>query len=116
MISRYLPESSFCYLTSEFGYLEGSIAEVNHIYPFKDNQYKREILLIIDDSMRQPGLKAAIGAIAHEIADRVGWKGPGHHLISCGEADQIVSERGLCARLLQAKNTPEESRPQFVTK
>lgn len=64
--------------------------------------------------MRQSELKSIIGTIAHEIAHRVGWKGPGHPLISCGEADHIVSERGLCAHLLETKKTLEESRPQFV--
>jgi hypothetical protein len=103
-------------LTSEFGHVEGSIAEVHHTYTFKDNQYKGEIVLIIDDSIRQSGLKATIGAIAHEIAHRVGWKGLGQPLISCREADLIVIERGLCAHLLEAKKTLEESRPQFVIK
>jgi hypothetical protein len=113
VISRYFPEFSSCYLTSEFRHVEGSIAEVHHTYPFKDNQYKGEILLSIDDSMRQSGLKAITGAIAHEIAHRVGWEGPGHPLISCREADHIVIERGLCAHLLEAKKALEESRPQF---
>jgi hypothetical protein len=94
--------------------VEGSIAEVHHTYPFKDNQYKGEILLSIDDSMRQSGLKAITGAIAHEIAHRVGWEGPGHPLISCREADQIVIERGLCAHLTEAKKNLEESRPQSI--
>jgi len=114
VISQCFPEFSSCYLTSEFGHVEASIAEVHHTYPFEDNQYKGEILLIIDDSMRQSELKSIIGTIAHEIAHRVGWKGPGHPLISCGEADHIVIERGLCAHLLEAKKTLEESRPQFV--
>jgi len=114
VISRYFPEFSSCYLTSEFRHVEGSIAEVHHTYPFKDNQYKGEILLSIDDSMRQSGLKAITGAIAHEIAHRVGWEGPGHHLISCREADQIVIERGLCAHLTEAKKNLEESRPQSI--
>jgi len=114
VISRYFPEFSSCYLTSEFRHVEGSIAEVHHTYPFKDNQYKGEILLSIDDSMRQSGLKAITGAIAHEIAHRVGWEGPGHPLISCREADQIVIERGLCAHLTEAKKNLEESRPQSI--
>ena len=114
VISQYFPEFSSCYLTSKFRHVEGSIAEVHHTYPFKDNQYKGEILLSIDDSMRQSGLNGIIGAIAHEIAHRVGWKGPGHPLIPCREADDIVIERGLCAHLLEAKKTLEESRPQFV--
>jgi len=114
VISRYFPEFSSCYLTSEFRHVEGSIAEVHHTYPFKDNQYKGEILLSIDDSMRQSGLKAITGAIAHEIAHRVGWEGPGHHLISCREADQIVIERGLCAHLTEAKKNLEESRPPSI--
>lgn len=114
VISQYFPEFSSCYLTSEFRHVEGSIAEVHHTYPFKDNQYKGEILLSIDDSMRQSGLKAITGAIAHEIAHRVGWEGPGHPLISCREADQIVIERGLCAHLTEAKKNLEESRPQSI--
>jgi len=114
VISQYFPEFSSCYLTSEFRHVEGSIAEVHHTYPFQDNQYKGEILLSIDDSMRQSGLKAITGAIAHEIAHRVGWEGPGHPLISCREADQIVIERGLCAHLTEAKKNLEESRPQSI--
>lgn len=73
VISQCFPEFSSCYLTSEFGHVEASIAEVHHTYPFEDNQYKGEILLIIDDSMRQSELKAIIETIAHEIAHRVGW-------------------------------------------
>jgi hypothetical protein len=114
VISQYFPEFSSCYLTSEFRHVEGSIAEVHHTYPFQDNQYKGEILLSIDDSMRQSGLKAITGAIAHEIAHRVGWEGPGHPLISCREADQIVIQRGLCAHLTEAKKNLEESRPQSI--
>jgi len=114
VISQYFPEFSSCYLTSEFRHVEGSIAEVHHTYPFQDNQYKGEILLSIDASMRQSGLKAITGAIAHEIAHRVGWEGPGHPLISCREADQIVIERGLCAHLTEAKKNLEESRPQSI--
>ena len=114
VISQYFPEFSSCYLTSEFRHVEGSVAEVHHTYPFKDNQYKGEILLSIDDSMRQSGLKAITGAIAHEIAHRVGWEGPGHPLISCREADQIVIGRGLCAHLTEAKKNLEESRPQSI--
>jgi hypothetical protein len=64
--------------------------------------------------MRRSGLKAITGAIAHEIAHRVGWEGPGHPLISCREADQIVIERGLCAHLIEAKKSLEESRPQSI--
>jgi hypothetical protein len=112
VIGQYFPEFSSCYLTSQFGHVEGSIAEVHHTYPFKDNQYKGEIWLSIDDSMRQSGLKAITGAIAHEIAHRVGWEGPGHSLIPCREADQIVIERGFCAHLIEAKKNLEESRPQ----
>jgi hypothetical protein len=114
VIGQYFPEFSSCYLTSEFRHVEGSIAEVHHTYPFKDNQYKGEILLIIDDSMRQSGLKAITGAIAHEIAHRVGWEGPGHPLISCREADQIVIDKGLCAHLIEAKKNLEQSRPQSI--
>ena len=114
IISQYFPEFSSCYLTTEFGHVEGSISEVRHAYPFEDNQYKGEILLIIDDSMRKLGKKAIIGAIAHDIAHRVGWKGPGHHFISNREADKIVIERGLCAYLLEAKKVLEESRPEFI--
>jgi hypothetical protein len=114
VISQYFPEFSSCYLTSEFRHVEGSVAEVHHTYPFKDNQYKGEILLSIDDSMRRSGLKAITGAIGHEIAHRVGWEGPGYPLISCREADQIVIERGLCAHLTEAKKNLEELRPQSV--
>ena len=114
VISQYFPEFSSCHLTSEFRHVEGSIAEVHHTYPFKDNQYKGEILLSIDYSMRRSGLKAITGAIAHEIAHRVGWEGPGHPLISCREADQIVIEKGLCAHLAEAKKNLEELRPQSV--
>ena len=85
--------------------VEGSISEVRHTYPFKDNQYKGEILLIIDDSMRKSGMKAIIGAIGNHIAHRVGWEGPGDPLVSDREADDIVIERGLCAYLLEAKKT-----------
>jgi len=114
VISQYFPEFSSCYLTSEFRHVEGSVAEVHHTYPFKDNQYKGEILLSIDDSMRRSGLKAITGAIAHEIAHRVGWEGPGPPLISCREADRIVIERGLCAHLTEAKRNLEESRPHSI--
>jgi hypothetical protein len=114
VIGQYFPEFSSCYLTSEFRHVEGSIAEVHHTYPFKDNQYKGQILLSIDDSMRQSGLKAITGAIAHEIAHRVGWEGPGHPLISCREADQIVIDKGLCAHLIEAKKNLEQLRPQSI--
>jgi hypothetical protein len=114
VIGQYFPDFSSCYLTSEFRHVEGSIAEVHHTYPFRDNQYKGEILLIIDDSLSQSGLKAITGAIAHEIAHRVGWEGLGHSLISCREADQIVIDRGLCAHLIEAKKNLEESRPQSI--
>jgi hypothetical protein len=105
VISQYFPEYSSCHFTSEFRHVEGSTSEVRHTYPFKDNQYKGEILLIIDDSIRDSGMKAIIGVIAHDIAHRVGWEGPGHPLISDREADDIVIERGLCAYLLEAKKT-----------
>ena len=112
VISQYFPEYSSCHFTSEFRHVEGSISEVRHTYPFKDNQYKGEVLLIIDDSMRNSGMEAIIGAIAHDIAHRIGWEGPGHHLISDREADDIVIERGLCAYLLEAKEDLEELRPE----
>ncbi len=50
VISEYFPEFSFCYLTTEFRHVEGSISEVHHTYPFEDNGYKGEIVIIIDDS------------------------------------------------------------------
>jgi len=99
VISQYFPEFSSCYLTTEFRHVEGSISEVRHTYPFEDNQYKGEILIIIDDSMRKSGMKAILGAIAHDMAHRVKWEGTGRPLISDREADNIVIERGLCAYL-----------------
>ena len=101
IINEYFSEFSSCCLTTEFREIEGSISEVHHIYPFKDNEYKGEIFIIIDDSMRMSGIDAIIGAIAHDIAHRVGWEGPGHPLISDREADNIVIERGLRSYLLE---------------
>ena len=103
VISEYFPEFSSCYLTTEFRHVEGSISEVHHTYPFEDNEYKGEIVIIIDDSMRMSGANAILGAIAHDIAHRIGWEGPGYPLISDREADNIVIERGLCSYLLEAK-------------
>ena len=110
VIRKYFPEFSSCYLTTEFRHVEGSISEVHHTYPFEDNEYKGEIVIIIDDSMRMSGVNAILGAIAHDIAHRVGWEGPGYPLISDREADNIVIERGLCSYLLEAKKALEESR------
>ena len=103
IISEHFPEFSSCFLTTEFSNVKGSISEVHHIYPFEDNQCKGEIVIFIDDSMTASSVNAILGAIAHDIAHRVGWEGPGHSLISCREADNIVIERGLCAYLLEAK-------------
>ncbi|MFC1874759.1 hypothetical protein ACFLY3_01180 [Chloroflexota bacterium] len=114
VISEYFPEFSSCYLTTEFRHIEGSISEVHHTYPFEDNEYKGEIIIIIDDSMRLSGVNAILGAIAHDIAHRVGWEGPGYPLISNREADNIVIERGLCSYLLEAKKALEELRPELV--
>jgi len=114
VISEYFPEFSSCYLTTEFRHVEGSISEVHHTYPFEDNEYKGEIVIIIDDSMRMSGINAILGAIAHDIAHRVGWEGPGYPLISDREADNIVIERGLCSYLLEAKKALEELRPEVV--
>ena len=114
VISEYFPEFSSCYLTTEFRHVEGSISEVHHTYPFEDNEYKGEIVIFIDDSMRMSGINAILGAIAHDIAHRVGWEGPGYPLISDKEADNIVIERGLCSYLLEAKKALEELRPEVV--
>lgn len=114
VISEYFPEFSSCYLTTEFRHVEGSISEVHHTYPFEDNEYKGEIVIIIDDSMRMSGINAILGAIAHDIAHRVGWEGPGYPLISDREADNIVIERGFCCYLLEAKKALEELRPEVV--
>jgi len=84
--------------------------------PSKDNQYKGEIHLIIDDAMRKAGLNSMMGAVAHEFAHIVAWKGPGNPAISDREADSIVIDRGLCGCLLEAKKTLEELRPKFVIK
>ena len=54
--------------------------------------------------MRTSGIDAIVGIITHDIAHRIGWKGPGYPLISDRDADNIVIERGLCACLLEAKN------------
>jgi len=59
---------------------------------------------IIDDSMKMSGINAILGAIAHDIAHRVGWEGPGYSLISDWEADNIVIERGLWSYLLETKS------------
>jgi len=114
VISDYFPEFSSCYLTTGFRHIEGSISEVYHIYPFKDNEYKGEIVINIDDSMRMSGINAILGSIAHEIAHRVGWEGPGYSLCSDREADNIVIKRGLCSYLFEAKKALEELRPEVV--
>jgi len=114
VISEYFPEFSSCYLTTKFRHVEGSISEVHHTYPFEDNEYKGEIVIFIDDSMRMSGINTILGAIAHDIAHRVGWEGPGYPLISDREADNIVIERGLCSYLLEAKEALEELRPEVV--
>ena len=114
VISEYFPEFSSCYLATEFRQVEGSISEVYHTYPFKDNEYKGEIAIIIDDSMRTSGIDAILGAIAHDIAHRIGWKGSGNPLISDMDADNIVIERGLCACLLEAKKALEKLRPEVI--
>jgi hypothetical protein len=116
VVSEYFPEFSSCYLTTEFGRVKGSISEVHHTYPFEDNEYEGGIAIIIDDSMRTSGINAILGAIAHEMAHRVGWKGPGYPLISDREADNIVIERGLCSYLLEAKKALEHSIPTVVMK
>ena len=114
VISEYFPEFSPCYLTTEFRHVEGSISEVHHTYPFKDNEYKGGIAIFIDTSMKMSGINAILGAIAHDIAHRVGWKGPGYQLISDRKADNIVIERGLCPYLFEAKKALEELRPEVV--
>ena len=114
VIDEYFPEFSSCYLRTEFRHVKGSISEVHHIYPFEDNQYKGEIVIYIDNSMISSGTNAILGAIAHEIAHRVGWKGPGYPLISDREADNIVIERGLCHYVLEAKKALEELRPEVA--
>ncbi|MFC1902565.1 hypothetical protein ACFLX4_00645 [Chloroflexota bacterium] len=113
-ISEHFPEFASCYLTVEFRHIRESISEVHHIYPFEDNQYKGEITIYIDDSIIESGEIAILGAIAHDIAHRVGWKGPGYPLISDREADHIVIERGLCPYLLEAKKALEKLRPKAV--
>jgi len=97
VISECFPEFSSCHLTTEFRHVEGSISEVHHTYPFEDNEYNGEIVIFTDDSMKISGIDAILGAIAHDMAHRVGWKGPGYPLISNREADNIVIERGLCS-------------------
>ncbi len=114
IISEYFPEFSSCYLITKFSHVKGSISEVHHIYPFEDNQYKGEIVIFIDDSMIISGVKAILGAIAHDIAHRVGWQGPGYSLTSDREADNIIIEKGLCSYLLEAKKALEELRPEAV--
>ncbi len=114
VISEYFPEFPSCYLTTEFRHVKGSISEVHHTYPFEGNEYKGEIAIIIDDSMRMSGINAILGAIANDIALRLGWEGPGFPLISDREADNIVIGRGLCAYLLEAKKALEELRPEVV--
>jgi len=114
VISEYFPEFSSCYFTTEFRHVEGSISEVHHTYPFEDNEYKGGIVIFIDDSMIMSGIDAILGAIAHDIAHRVGWEGPGYPLISDREADNIVIERGLCSYLLEAKRALEELRPEVA--
>jgi len=114
VISEHFPEFSSCYFTTEFRHVKGSISEVHHIYPFEDNQYKGEIVIYIDDSMIVSGANAILGAIAHDIAHRVGWKGPGYPLVSDRGADNIVIERSLCPYLLEAKKVLEELRPEVV--
>ena len=104
VINEYFPEFSSRYLTTEFRHIEGSISEVHHTYPFEDNEYKGEIVIFIDDSMKMLATNAILGAIAHDIAHRVGWECPGYHLISDRGADNIVIERGLCSFLFEAKN------------
>ena len=103
VISEYFSSISSCYLTTEFRHVEGSISEVHHTYPFEDNEYKGEIDIIIDDSMRMSGVNATLGAVAHDIAHRVGWEDLRYPLISDREADNIVIERGLFSYLLEAK-------------
>ena len=103
IINDHFPEFSPCYLTIEFRHIKKYLSEVHHIYPFEDNQYRGEITIYIDDSLIESGEEAILGAIAHDIAHRVGWKGPGYPLISDREADNIVIERGLCSYLLEAK-------------
>jgi len=76
VISEYFPEYSSCCLTAEFKYVEGSRSEFHHIYPFEDNEYNGKIVIFIDDSMKISGKNAILGAIAHDMAHRVGWKGP----------------------------------------
>ena len=65
--------------------------------------------------MMVSGINAILGAIAHDIAHRVEWKGPGCPLISDREADNIVIERSLCSYLLEAKKSLEEFRPEVVS-
>lgn len=60
------------------------------------------------------GIKAIPGAIAHDIANRVEWKGPGYPLISDSEADNIVIKRGLCPYLSEAKEAREELWPEVA--
>jgi len=50
--------------------------------------------------MRMSGINAILGAIAYDIAPRVGWECLGYPLISDREADNIVIERGSCSYLL----------------
>jgi len=53
--------------------------------------------------MRMSGVNATLGAVAHDIAHRVGWEDLRYPLISDREADNIVIERGLFSYLLEAK-------------
>ena len=64
--------------------------------------------------MIMSGTKAIPGAIAHNIANRVEWKGPGYPLISDREADNIVIERGLCSYLSMVIQALEELWPEVI--
>ncbi len=116
VIGKYFPEFISCYLTAEFMPVEGSLTEVHHVYPFEDNQYRGEIVIYLDNGIRNYGIKSIIGGIAHDVAHRVGWKGPGYPLSSDREADNIVIERGLGFYLLEAKKAMEQLRPGILLK
>ncbi|MFC1987462.1 hypothetical protein ACFLVH_02830 [Chloroflexota bacterium] len=116
IISQYFPELSSYHLTAEFSHVEDSLSEVHHVYPFEDNHYRGQVLLLIDDSMKNSGLTAVIGAIAHDLAHVVAWRGPGNPAVSDKEADNIVVERGLTPYLLEAKRSLEKLRPKFEIK
>jgi hypothetical protein len=116
VIGKYFPEFISCYLKAEFMPVEKSITEVHHIYPFEDNRYRGEIVIHLDESIRDFGIKAIIGGIAHDMAHRVGWKGPGYPLASDREADNIAIERGLGCYLLEAKKALEQLRPGISLK